>query len=80
MDCRGVSSLCGLYCTIIIFIPIFKWGSKYYVQTSCCGKTYKLDNEVGRAIEKGEPIVISQNDLEYEGQTPVIKNAITVDM
>lgn len=57
----------------LFFIPIFKWCSKYYVQTSCCGKTYKLDNEVGRAIEKGEPIVISQNDLEYEGQTPVIK-------
>ena len=57
----------------LFFIPIFKWGRKYYVQTSCCGKTYKLDNEVGRAIEKGEPVVISQNDLEYEGQTPVIK-------
>ena len=57
----------------LFFIPIFKWGRKYYVQTSCCGKTYKLDNEVGRAIEKGEPVVKSQNDLEYEGQTPVIK-------
>ena len=41
----------------LFFIPIFKWGRKYYVQTSCCGKTYKLDNEVGRAIEKGEPVL-----------------------
>ena len=98
-DCRGVSSLCGLYCTIVIFYTYFfsfqiiftcqnSWATttefgqnipqsgacrKYYVQTSCCGKTYKLDNEVGRAIEKGKPVVISQNDLEYEGQTPVIK-------
>lgn len=57
----------------LFFIPLFKWGRKYYVQTSCCGKNYALDYETGRAIEKGEVVVISQNDLTYEGKVPVVK-------
>ena len=24
-------------CLSFFFIPIFKWGRKYYVKTSCCG-------------------------------------------
>lgn len=37
-------------CLSFFFIPIFKWGRKYYVKTSCCGTVYQLDEEVGKRI------------------------------
>ncbi len=42
----------------IFFIPTFRWGTKYYVQASCCGKTYLLNPEIGKMIAKGQPVQI----------------------
>lgn len=47
----------------IFFIPVFKWGRTYYVETSCCHSIYELRPETGRAIEYGENVTIHQNDL-----------------
>ena len=47
----------------IFFIPVFKWGRTYYVETSCCGSIYELRPETGRAIEYGERVTIHQEDL-----------------
>ena len=51
----------------LFFIPVFKWGKKYYVQTTCCGSTYQLDPEIGRRIEKGESLDIHAGDMELIG-------------
>lgn len=48
----------------LFFIPCFKWNKQYYVQTSCCGATYRLNPEVGRRIARGEQLEIRQEDLE----------------
>jgi len=47
----------------LFFIPVFKWGKTYYVETSCCGSLYELRPETGRAIEWGDNVSISANDL-----------------
>ena len=47
----------------IFFIPVFKWNRQYFVQTSCCNTIYELDPEVGKAIEHGEDIEITADDL-----------------
>lgn len=47
----------------LFFIPIFKWNKKYYVRTSCCNSLYGIDNDLGRAIERGEKTVIQESDL-----------------
>ena len=51
----------------LFFIPVFRWGKKYYVKMSCCGATYELDREVGREIERGMDVEIRPGDLEYMG-------------
>ena len=48
---------------LLFFIPCFKWNRQYYVEMSCCGTVYQLDPEVGRRIEKGEAVTISERDL-----------------
>lgn len=47
----------------LFFIPIFKWGKHYYAKKSCCGAVYEISKEVGRSIEKGENIEITEKDL-----------------
>ena len=54
---------------LLFFIPCFKWSRQYYVETSCCRRTFLLNPEVGRRIEKGEMVDIQPGDL-----TPVSGN------
>lgn len=48
----------------LFFIPIFIFGKKYMVRMTCCDTCYLLDNKKGKAIEKGEPVRIEEDDLE----------------
>ena len=50
-------------CLSFFFIPILKWGRKYYVKTSCCGTVYQLNEEVGKRIAAGEDVSIREEDL-----------------
>ena len=66
-------SICGAYGSFrvfmtytvlsLFFIPTFKWGKRYYVETTCCHALYELDPEVGKRIAKGESIEIKPEDL-----------------
>lgn len=38
----------------LFFIPVLKWGRRYYVQTTCCETTVELEAEQGRQIARGE--------------------------
>lgn len=38
----------------LFFIPVLKWGRRYYVRTTCCGMTVELEAEQGRQIARGE--------------------------
>ena len=60
----------GRYCVFVTYsllslflIPIFKWNRHYYVQMSCCKSIYELSEEVGRRIENGEEVKITEADL-----------------
>ncbi|MCR5475021.1 MAG: zinc ribbon domain-containing protein [Lachnospiraceae bacterium] len=76
-------TLCGAYGSFkvfmtytvlsLFFIPTFKWGKKYYVETTCCHALYELDPEVGKRIANGENIEIRQEDLTkvMDGQSSV---------
>ena len=48
---------------LIFFIPCLKWDKRYYVETSCCGRLYELDSEVGKRIARGESVQINEYDL-----------------
>ena len=47
----------------LFFIPLFTIGKHYAVRTTCCDTLYQLTPEKGRAIEKGQSVTISEEDL-----------------
>lgn len=47
----------------LFFIPVLKWGKRYYAAMSCCGAVYQLNPEAGRRIAWGEKAEISPSDL-----------------
>ncbi|WP_313527928.1 zinc ribbon domain-containing protein [Anaerotignum sp.] len=49
------------------FIPLFKWGKKYYAVSNCCQTTFSIPDELGKAIERGESVSLREEDLEIVG-------------
>lgn len=47
------------------FIPLFKWGKRYFAQTSCCNSICELDKEVGKAIEQGRITSLDLSSLHF---------------
>ena len=58
----------------LFFIPIFKWNKKYFVKNTCCNSIYILDNDVGMKINRGDNILISENDLQLSSYNKPIIN------
>ena len=75
--CPGCGRLAGMqvYMTytvlLLFFIPCFRWNRRYYVRTSCCGSVFELSYEKGEMIRRGEPVDISEYDLNtvYRGRS-----------
>ena len=47
----------------LFFIPVFRWNRTYYVETSCCGTLYTIDNELGKRIAREKNITLHDEDL-----------------
>lgn len=47
----------------LFFIPVFKWGKKYFVKATCCGSIFQISDELGRDIEWGRVSSIRDEDL-----------------
>lgn len=68
---------CGRYSNVSVFmtytyfsfffIPLFKWGKKYYALSGCCNTTFAIPHDLGRAIERGEHVTLHPDDLEMIG-------------
>ena len=52
----------------LFFLPVFKWGKRYYAQTRCCSTLYELDPGIGRAIEHGSKVEIDPRYLSRVGR------------
>ena len=48
---------------LLFFIPVFKWNKKFYVESSCCGSLFQLNEEIGRRIAAGEDVEILPEHL-----------------
>lgn len=61
-------------CLALFFIPIIKWGKKYFVKTTCCGTLYALDSEIGKSIARGNDVEIRPEHLmNVQGQSYEVK-------
>lgn len=59
----------------LFFIPVFMFGKKYLVRTTCCDTWYYLSAPKGKAIARGETIKINESDLEiYRPGAPATGN------
>jgi len=38
------------------FIPVFKWGRKYYVQSRCCGRIFSVPEEYVDELKKSDTV------------------------
>ncbi|GAA0177687.1 zinc ribbon domain-containing protein [Clostridium sediminicola] len=47
----------------LFFIPVFTWGNKYYLKSRCCKTIFELNSEIGKDLEKGESLVIKNDDM-----------------
>lgn len=50
---------------MFFFIPLFKWNKTYFVKMTCCNKIGKLNNEIGRKIEKKEKVSLDLDNIEF---------------
>ena len=58
----------------LFFIPVFKWGKKYYVKTSCCGST--IFNQPGtweEKIERNEDVTLEEQVCILSDQVMIIE-------
>ncbi|MEA4973354.1 MAG: zinc ribbon domain-containing protein [Candidatus Metalachnospira sp.] len=51
-------------CLSLFFIPVYKWNKQYYVEMDCCGSLYRLNEQKGKSIAKGEDVIVTSDDLE----------------
>lgn len=47
----------------LFFIPVFKWGRKYFIRANCCGSIFSISDDLGRNIENGRNVTITDDDL-----------------
>ena len=47
----------------LFFIPVLKWGKRYYIESSCCHTIYELNREIGTRLAHGEKVEITSSDL-----------------
>lgn len=47
----------------LFFIPVFKWGKRYYAKTTCCGTVYELPQDAGRRLARGEDVALTPEML-----------------
>ena len=50
-------------CFHFFFIPIFKWGRKYYAHKMCCDEYYEINEETGKQIEKGNNVILNHTNM-----------------
>ena len=60
-------------CFSLFFIPLIKWNKQFYVKSNCCGTIYALDEEIGRALMRGEELEIRPEHLQKISADPANK-------
>jgi len=50
---------------MFFFIPLFKWGRRYYARMTCCGAACELPEELGRSIEQGRVTALDPDRLDF---------------
>lgn len=52
----------------LFFLPVFRWGRKYYLRSNCCSALFEIDPAVGKELENGRISTIDNEDLVQIGR------------
>jgi hypothetical protein len=47
------------------FIPLYKWGQKYFLVSRCCKSVFSVSAEKGIRLEQGIDFSLEDHDLQY---------------
>ena len=50
----------------LFFIPVLKWGKKYYAKSTCCNSIFSVSDSLIKKILNNENPEINDDDLTYE--------------
>lgn len=53
-------------CLSLFFLPVLKWGRRYYAAMGCCGAGCELDPELGRDIAAGRVASLDPASLPFD--------------
>ena len=61
----------------LFFIPVLKWGRRYYVRTTCCNASVELDAELGRKnSERRDNLSAGEYHSRQSGNAPEREKAL----
>lgn len=58
----------------IFFIPTFRWNTRYYVKSTCCGNMFELDPIIGEEFERGNNPEIKEEHLRFSKEYLLFKH------
>jgi hypothetical protein len=47
----------------VFFIPVYNWGTQYFLVSRCCNSLFKIPEQLGKALEEGENVPVRDGDL-----------------
>lgn len=45
------------------FIPLFRWGTRYFLISRCCNAMFEISKELGAELEGGRDVPLGDDDL-----------------
>ncbi len=77
---QGICPVCGRMarfegwasanCLSLFFIPVLRFGKRYYLVSACCGASCELPRELGRSMERGEVDRLDLSQFQFSGGRP----------
>lgn len=47
----------------IFFIPVIKWGERYYLKSRCCNAVFEITKELGKKLERDSSVPFDNSDM-----------------
>ena len=75
-DETWICPVCGRYghlrvfvvytCLSLFFVPVLKWGRRYYASMNCCGAVCELDPSLGKDIAASRVTTLDPASLRFD--------------
>lgn len=53
---------------LLFFLPVARWGRRYWAVSSCCGTVWELDRQTGEAVARGKDVKLDLEKMHPAGE------------